>query len=138
VSEWKRNPPRHLQGIIWYRLPIETDRRNWKWITWQRVASGEMPSSDLRLEVKPTENGAWDIVLSNRGERDERLPEIIHTGCETLVLEGLNGYTSGPPNQLHLEKAPWPWLAPGASFTMGWLRTREPSTLPKPTFGKSP
>lgn len=138
VGEWKQNPPDHLQGIIWYRLPIDTDRRNWKWITWQRVASGEMPSSDLRLEAKPTENGAWDIVLTNRGERDERLPEIIHAGCETLVFEGLNGYTSATPNQLHLEKAPWPWLAPGASFTMGWLRTPEPSTLPKPTFGKSP
>lgn len=138
VAEWKQNPPDGLEGIIWYRLPIETDRRNWKWITWQRVASGEIPASNLQLAARATENGAWDIVLTNRGERDERLPEFVDVGCETLVLEGLNGYTSGTPNQLHLESAPWPWLAPEASFTIGWIRPIQPSTLPKPTFGKSP
>ena len=138
VSEWKQNPPDGLQGIIWYRLPLETDRRNWKWKTWQRVASGEIPASDLRLEARATENGAWDIVLTNLGERDERLPEFVDIGCETLVLEGLNGYTSTTSNQLHLENASWPWLVPDAAFTIGWLRTNPSSTPPKPIFGKSP
>lgn len=138
VREWKQNPPSGMRGIVWYRLPIETDRRNWKWTTWQRVASGEMPTPDLRIEVKRSESGAWDIILANRGERDERLPEIIDTGCEALVLEGLNGYAPGIRDQLRLEKAPWPWLAPGKSFSMGWLRTSDPSAFPKPTFGKQP
>ncbi len=138
VREWKQNPPPHLQGIIWYRLPIETDRRNWKWITWQRAARGEIPISDLRLEARATENGTWDIVLTNYGERDERLPEIIDVGCETLVLEGLNGYDFSTSQQLHLKEVSWPWLAPQASFTLGWFRTNDPATIPHLTFKKSP
>lgn len=132
VAEWKRDPPGKLRGIVWYRLPLDSDRRNWQWITWQRVAAGTIPASELRLEARATESGAWDLVLENHGERDERLPEWIATGCESLVLDGLNGYESHATDRLVLADAAWPWLPPAGSLTIGWLRTADPSDQPEP------
>lgn len=138
VAGWMRDPPRGLRGIVWYRLPLETDRRNWQWVTWQRAAAGRIPTSDLRLEARETANGAWDLILENRGERDERLPEWIAPGCETLVLEGVNGYQSDAEERLHLEDVAWPWLPPGSTLTLGWLRPANAAGHPAPSILSSP
>lgn len=138
VAGWKNNPPRGLGGIVWYRLPLDSDRRNWRWVTWRRVAGGITPVSDLQLEARAAANGAWDLVLANRGERDERLPEFVTPGCEALVLEGSNGYGSDADDRLILEKTAWPWLPPGGSLTIGWLRTAQASVRPAPAILPSP
>jgi hypothetical protein len=138
VAGWKSHPPRGLSGIVWYRLPLDLDRRNWRWGTLQRVASGVTPVSDLRIEARTAANGAWDLVLANRGERDERLPEIVSTGCETLVLEGANGYGSDADDRLILENTAWPWLPPGDSLTIGWLRPAQASARPAPEIPTPP
>lgn len=138
VAGWKSHPPRGLIGIVWYRLPLDSDRRNWRWVTWRRVAGGITPVSDLRLEARAAGNGSWDLVLANRGERDERLPEIVSTGCETLVLEGANGYGSDAAERLILENTAWPWLPPGDSLAIGWLRPAQASTRPAPVIPTTP
>ena len=138
VAGWKSNPPRGLSGIVWYRLPLDSDRRNWRWITWRCAAGGITPVSDLRLEARAASNGAWDLVLTNRGERDERLPEFVFPGCETLVLEGSNGYGSDAADRLILENTAWPWLPPGDSLTIGWLRPAQASARPAPAIQTSP
>ena len=92
------------------------------------------PVSDLRLDARAAANGAWDLVLANHGERDERLPEFITTGCETLVLEGSNGYGPDAADRLILENTAWPWLQPGASLTIGWLRPAQASVRPAPAI----
>jgi hypothetical protein len=138
VASWKSNPPRGLRGIAWYRLPLDSDRRNWRWVTWRRAAEGITPVSDLRLESRAAANGACDLVLSNHGERDERLPEFVSTGCETLVLEGSNGYGSDAADRLILENTAWPWLPPGESLIIGWLRPTQASARPAPAIQTSP
>jgi hypothetical protein len=138
VAGWKLDPPRGLGGIVWYRLPLESDRRNWRWITLQRVSSGVTPVSDLRIEARAAANGSWDLVLANRGERDERLPEIVSTGCETLVLEGANGYGADAADRLILENTAWPWLPPGDALTIGWLRPAQASARPAPEIPTTP
>ncbi len=138
VAGWQSNPPRGLHGIVWYRLPLDSDRRNWRWITWQRAAGGITPVSDLRLEARAAANGAWDLVLANHGERDERLPEFVSPGCDTLVLEGSNGYGSDAAYRLILENTAWPWLPPGNSLIIGWLRPAQASARPAPAILTSP
>jgi len=134
VAGWKRNPPRGLRGIVWYRLPLESDRRNWQWITWQRAANGIPPVSALRLEAREGENGAWDVVLSNQGERDERLPAVISPGCDVLAMDGLNGYVAYEGDNLIPVRSSWPWLPPGSAITIGWLRPADASTPPAPSI----
>lgn len=138
VREWRNHPPRHLTGIVWYRLPLDSDRRNWRQVTWAKVAAGEVPRSGLQITARPVTGGAWDLVVTNYGERDEVLPEFIATGCEALVLEGLNGYTAENSSRLRLEHAPWPWLPPGTTLAAGWLRNAEPVLEPRPSAVSPP
>lgn len=138
VAGWRRDPPRGMKGVVWYRLPLDSDQRNWRWVTWTRVATGAVPESKLRIEARAGANGAWDLLLSNVGECDEPLPEFISSGCETLVLEGLNGYRFDESERLHLIHAPWPWLPPGAALTVGWLRAADSSETPTPSILPSP
>jgi hypothetical protein len=134
VAGWRRDLPRHLRGVIWYRLPLDSDRRNWRWVTWAKVAAGEVPRQEMQLTARLAAGGAWDLLLTNAGECDERLPEFLATGCETLVLEGLNGYVTDTSTRLRLEHAPWPWLPPGTSLRAGWLRTADPAHPPHPAW----
>jgi hypothetical protein len=38
---WTQRRPQALRGVIWYRLPVATDRHNWDWPTLDRVRRGE-------------------------------------------------------------------------------------------------
>ena len=31
VAEWQQQRPAELEGIFWYRLPVASDTRNWRW-----------------------------------------------------------------------------------------------------------
>jgi hypothetical protein len=37
---WTHRRPQALRGVIWYRLPVATDRHNWDWPTLDRVRRG--------------------------------------------------------------------------------------------------
>jgi len=138
VEAWRREPPRGLRGVVWYRLPLETDRRNWRWVTWRQVARGVIPQSDLRVVARASGAGVWDVVVENAGERDERLPEWIAAGCGVAAHDGMNGYVANGEDLWLLEDVAWPWLAPGASITMGWVRPDDPAIQPEPSIVQSP
>ena len=40
VRDWTANRPAAMRGVIWYRLPIATDKHNWDWRTLNAVMSG--------------------------------------------------------------------------------------------------
>lgn len=47
VRQWTASHPVAMQGVIWYRLPVVTDKRNWNWETFQQViASGKTNPAD--------------------------------------------------------------------------------------------
>jgi hypothetical protein len=133
AAEWRRRRVPGLGGLVWYRLPLDSDRRNWRWQTFAKVVRGEAPRSELACRARLAPAGAWDIVLENRGEQDELLPEFVACGCDPLVFEGLNGYSADTSTRLRLGSAPWPWLPPGESLVAGWLRTPDPTRTPRPT-----
>jgi hypothetical protein len=80
----------------------------------------------------------WDVILENRGQLDERLPENLAAGCRTLALDGVSGYAATTGDQWILEEAAWPWLAPGDSLTIGWLRPVDDAATPAPTVVATP
>ena len=49
VQAWQQDRPYNLQGVIWYRLPIESDRLNWRWATLSAVMAGRKPHESLRV-----------------------------------------------------------------------------------------
>jgi len=40
IRDWTANRPAAMRGVIWYRLPITTDKHNWDWRTLNAVMSG--------------------------------------------------------------------------------------------------
>ena len=41
IRTWTASRPAAMRGVIWYRLPVATDKHNWTWPTLQRVMRGE-------------------------------------------------------------------------------------------------
>ena len=76
VREWMEKPPTGMQGIVWYRLPVAGDRRNWPWETFQLVVRGEMDQSAADFEATPG-TGARDLFVTNHGRFPVLLPEEI-------------------------------------------------------------
>ncbi len=127
VGEWQAWHPTGMQGILWYRLPVTTDQRNWRWPTFAAVIEGRFPTHHLTVR---TEGGnPVDLSVVNDGEADESLDhaEVISTwpGPAPEAAEALPGWTvSLDANQARFvhAKEQTRRLPPGARQNIGWLR----------------
>lgn len=127
VRRWTDRRPANLTGFIWYRLPVEGDRRNWPWITFQKVILGEVSVSKPELEAAPGP-GARDLFVSNHGPFPIELPSEIVVTTPVVAADGAGAYRlQQQQDGLHFRLNPqvWPWLDPGKKIAAGWLRTRE-------------
>jgi hypothetical protein len=84
-SELRNDPPVHLAGLIWFRLPLASDRRAWSLTTLGAVARGDALDSRLALKLS-VQNDLYDISLSNQGNLDSAWPERL-----TLAVQGCDG-----------------------------------------------
>jgi hypothetical protein len=114
-----------MTGIVWYRLPVSTDRMNWRWPTLSAVMEGRAPRSALRAEASP-ENPS-DIRLVNGGESDEPIPARISVRWEKAFFvsaDALNGFEleNDADRVIFMAKSDGEILAPGESRVIGWLR----------------
>jgi hypothetical protein len=133
VKEWQQARPPQLQEIIWYRLPVATDVRNWRWTTLSAVMSGRKPLH--RLEVLQQGENPIDLSIANTGEADEPLDSVvtaIWNSAATVTADVLTGWTvdithgqavfrNTSGHQMR--------LAPGGKRQIGWLRYEQPVTL---------
>jgi len=140
ISEWNARPPASCRGIIWYRLPVDSDRNNWTWTTLRAVSSGHCPriSHTLLVNGSPLREGDTvslaDITLLNSGEGDTAPHGSVGIRWEQsnvrATAEALPGWTVSLENERALF-APLPEgsrrLPPGESRAIGWLRL-EPAT----------
>jgi len=133
VDEWHKTAPATLQEIIWYRLPVETDRLNWQWKTLSAVMEGR--KSQHKLEVSQRGTNPIDLAISNLGETDDSLPQGVRISWDKGVLiasDALEGWsiqqdaqsvTFTPLAGFH------PHLPPDSDMNIGWLRFNMPITL---------
>ena len=133
IADWKHARPAALQDVIWYRVPIETDTRNWRWPTLAAVLEGRAPSH--RLEVASRGENPVDLVLINNGEDDEQFAgeiaaewrdaQLVSSDAvaqSTLRTEnGRAVFAIAPENALR--------LSPGEQRVIGWLRYDQPARL---------
>src|SRR5262249_49512355 len=47
VHQWQEARPPQLRELIWYRVPIATDTRNWRWPTLSAVMAGRVPANKI-------------------------------------------------------------------------------------------
>jgi Protein of unknown function (DUF3142) len=121
ANQLRAEPPAHLAGLIWFRLPLKGDRRAWSLATLRAVARGDRLASQLNLNLS-SHDGLYDITVSNRGNLDGSLPERVTlavTDCDTV--DAVNGYavkqTSG---QLSFTRLQDGRLLADAERTLGW------------------
>lgn len=117
------DPPAHLAGLIWFRLPLANDRRAWSLTTLRAVARGEALTSRLGL-LFSEQNGLYDIRLGNNGNLDSAWPARITVkarGCEGA--DALAGYAlQQGPDLLTFTRLRDGRLPAGGQRAIGWAR----------------
>jgi hypothetical protein len=128
VQRWTTNHPQTLQGIIWYRLPVATDRLNWRWRTLAAVMQGRNPSPELRAQARSPQPGLVEIDLLNQGEDSyaKRVQLAVRwQGARAIASDALAGFEMAEPGPQQLTLKSSPTLAPlhaGQRRTIGWIR----------------
>ena len=123
AAELRADPPAHLAGLIWFRLPLAGDRRAWSLTTLGAVARGD--TLDSRLSVKlSAQDGLYDISLSNQGNLDTAWPERVTLtvqGCDGV--DALAGYAlQQSPDLLTFTRLSDGRIAAGGQRAVGWAR----------------
>lgn len=129
VDAWTEDRPAELAGVIWYRLPLESDRLNWPAATFRAVLAGRTPRVEVAAEVRRPEPGLFEIDLVNRGEAEAPWPAWVRVRWRhprTHAADGLADYRIArtAPREIQLARA-FPDGAPGRPGdrrTVAWLR----------------
>jgi hypothetical protein len=124
IRTLQRDPPPHLQGIAWFRLPTAQDLRAWSLPTWLAVIRGQSLDTQLQAYVHHSDvAGTFDVQLQNTGAIDAMLPlrVTLPTGC--MVADGVNGYRlQRDDNTVSLQRLQPGLLRAHHQRTIGWLR----------------
>ncbi|KPU61088.1 hypothetical protein AN403_5209 [Pseudomonas fluorescens] len=122
-AELRVDPPKHLAGLIWFRLPLANDRRAWSLTTLRAVARGDVLDSRLTLQLS-ADNGLYDIGISNQGNLDSAWPErltLAVSGCEGA--DALAGYAlQQRPDLLTFTRLRDGRIPAGGQRAIGWAR----------------
>jgi len=85
--------PRHLAGVVWFRLPLAGDQRAWTPATWRAVVTHRETAVRLTGELQPGDRpGQQVVVLHNAGAMDGTLPAALIVKAPCLGIAGRNGY----------------------------------------------
>lgn len=137
VRDLLRDRPALLRGLLWFRLPVDSDRLNWRWPTLQRVRRGEAPRAAVAVALTPSGDGPDDldgsdglleVRLTNTGDADGRTPRQVAVrweGQPLVASDALAGYDRTRPAPFELRLAaegPPTALAAGETRVIGWLR----------------
>jgi hypothetical protein len=133
VKEWQQARPPQLREIIWYRLPVATDLRNWRWVTLSGVMSGRKPAH--RLQVLQDGENPIDLSIVNTGEADEQLDSVVTAtwnSAAKVTADALAGWTVDITNGRAVFRTTAEQqmrLSPGGKRQIGWLRYEQPVSL---------
>ncbi len=133
VNEWQRQRPAELRELIWYRIPVATDARNWRWPTLSAVMEGRKP--ERRFEIVSAGDNPVDLSLRNAGESDDdRLEAVVASWSsgELVASDALTGWNVRSQNQsaiFSVTPGQPLRLPPGAERKIGWLRYAAPVRL---------
>ncbi|GLR34570.1 hypothetical protein GCM10007922_41290 [Shewanella decolorationis] len=119
-----------LKGMIWFRLPLEGDKRVWPLSTLIAVAKLQALAPQIELEILNTEprlspseapkTSLFQLVLVNKGNIAGELP-----GQLSLAAQACSGYDAQNGYQAKLTQGTLVWQLPQATSTE---RAAEPAS----------
>lgn len=134
IARWRAEHPAAMTGIIWYRVPVKSGARNWRWPTLTAVMAGRVPTS--KLEVRLEGDAPVDLKLANSGEAEETMQVSVairwDDGSRLEAVEALRGWNviqrAGEVRFERVAGVGIPRLLPGSQKDIGWLRfTKRPA-----------
>jgi Protein of unknown function (DUF3142) len=131
VAEWRTARPAGMEGVAWYRLPVGSGERTWRWPTFAAVMEGREPAH--RLQVFTAGGNPVDLSLANAGEAEESLHVAVLVrwdGPAATAAEALRGWTvfqSEHEARFTRDETAVPRLLPGGCRNIGWLRFNQPT-----------
>jgi hypothetical protein len=126
VHEWMSARPAQLRELLWYRLPVADDERNWGWTTFSAVIAGRAPVH--QLVAMQEGNNPIDLSISNAGEASDQGDTTVTatwTGANLLTFDALPGWKVSVEKerafftQVAGTRSPLP---PSGKRSIGWLR----------------
>ncbi len=126
VRDWQTDRPPGLRELLWYRVPVATDARNWRWPTLSAVMAGRAPAWNFEATHEGENLTDWCIV--NSGETDDESGFEVTISWDNAVLvsaDALPGWNVQlSPNRAIFATAPGARLrlSPGDRRGIGWLR----------------
>jgi Protein of unknown function (DUF3142) len=133
VHEWQKTRPAQLRELIWYRVPIATDTRNWRWPTLSAVMVGRLP--EHKLVISQEGENPIDLSIVNAGEADEQLKMNVTATWDDAgltasdALAGWNMESEDGRATFKVTASHGLRLPPGAARKIGWLRFDQTTTL---------
>lgn len=133
AEQFQQDRPKHMTGLIWYRLPTAKDRLNWTWPTLSAVIAGDRLDRRLCVEVEYPTPGLADIILVNRGNVDMSPDVRVEIGCRAdtiLASDSLRRFVITEDDALGLclaYRGPGQFnvMAPGDRWKIAWFRFKE-------------
>lgn len=123
AKEVRNDPPPHLAGLIWFRLPLANDRRAWSLTTLRAIARGDVLDNHLTLQLS-ARDGLYDVSVSNQGNLDSAWPErltLAVRGCDGA--DALAGYAlQQRPDLLTFTRLRDGRIPAGGQRAIGWAR----------------
>ena len=138
VRAWKVDRPAFMQGVIWYRLPVEGERMNWTWSSLQRVMCGEEVDLSWKVRFDREANGSYVMVLEDDTEASLEWPTALHvswssgfcvasdTGRE-YQFESMDRQRGVTCRWKAIDPRPVP---PGVKIKVAWFRFSEEVSVP--------
>ena len=126
LAELQRRRPARLAGFIWFRLPVEGDRRNWSLSTWRDVMQGNPLRAEWTMEIRPTREGVRWLELANTGPTDGAFADDIRQAGNCLAVDAQRPFQlERTDGDVHW-RAPNPtWIRSGERLRIGWTRCPE-------------
>jgi hypothetical protein len=133
VRELERGP-REVGRVLWFRVPVPGDQRNWGLGTLGAVIRGEALEPTLQVQLVGKEN-LWDLRVHNVGALDAvLLPDLEVTG-DCAFADALQGWTLQQQLGGYRLVGQPGWIRAGEVRPAGWVRCEEP---PAVTIGARP
>ena len=124
LQEWRKHRPAGLAGIVWYRVPVDGDKRNWSWPQLQAVIHGMRPQPRFEAALVSRAEGYDDVVIRNTGNGDGWMPLTISLQEQNLLaFDGAFGYKGKEVEHgLIFSATSKKPLAAGGRASIGWVR----------------
>ncbi len=120
MADWAANPPPHLAGLVWFRLPTAQDSQGWSQATFRAVVLGHPLSQKVVPAIAPGDRpGLTRLFLTNQGTVDAAVPLRVTLPPHCRLSDGINGYRL---DDTALTR-PFPiTIHPGQRLEIGWTR----------------